>query len=614
MKFLKELVKALLCLLPCAMIAEAQVVPHRWVAQPGNMMGTWVAESPNGKFLLLEGSEQDSLFMYVKATRQRFSLRARGVNPVFAPTGDRIVFQLREKEHGEHVWVLPIDANSGRPTARAQRVSLQENSRLPTFSPDGKTIAFHRQGKIYTVSSRGGEEHVLVDDPKLIAGRPFYTPDGKWIYFRATEDTAFSPSASSNVAKTWIRRVSAAGGPSQRIIHAAHPLGISPSGKYLAYYPTGIPYQSDDATIGFATIDGKELTRKVMPIGTYWGTWGQGDRFMFAAIDVPVGLNRIDLATNALKELTPKNAYDHAPAYSPNGKMIVSRRIKDGVGHITLLTPEGKVIRDFSTSSVLDFGVSWSSDNKHVAYLTIPRHVAVLDVTTGVETILANDLGLPGPEARFAWRSDGKALRYVYVGDPAFREVREVTLDGKQTTMLRLDSSAITRTVIFFIDDDNLLLVRDRRISLKSMSDGKERTLYEGDHGLRSFAAVSADRKWVSIPITHTSGGETVAIVPLAGGAPRILPFVMPCGIQVRDWHPDGRHIMVASTPNCGDRFDLFLLPLDGGPARNLTAVDKVAVDTNTYTLSPDGKYVVYDSELGWFTRIGEINVPLLVK
>ena len=93
-----------------------------------------------------------------------------------------------------------------------------------------------------------------------------------------------------------------------------------------------------------------------------------------------------------------------------------------------------------------------------------------------------------------------------------------------------------------------------------------------------------------------------------------MLSFTQPCGISARTWHPDGRHLLVSTPTNCGDRFDIYLVPLDGGPARNLTAVDKVAVDTNAFSVSPDGKYVIYDSESAWFSQINEIDVPALAR
>src|SRR5687767_7539634 len=97
------------CLLTFATFAHGQqTVPHRWIAQPGDMMGTWVAESPNGRFLVLQGSGADSLYLFEKSTKKRIPLGVRGSNPVFSPTGNRIAFHLQEQQGKDHVWVLPV--------------------------------------------------------------------------------------------------------------------------------------------------------------------------------------------------------------------------------------------------------------------------------------------------------------------------------------------------------------------------------------------------------------------------------------------------------------------------------------------------------------------------
>lgn len=604
MKWPRLFITTLLYLLPFAAFAHGQqVVPHRWIARPGNMMGTWVTESPNGRFVLLQGSRADSLFLIEKSTKKRIALDVRGGNAVFSPAGDRIAFHLQEEQGKDHIWVVPIDAATGRLTGAAQRVTVETPSRWPSFSPDGKSIVFQRAGKILSVPATGGEERVIVSEPNLAAGRPFVTPDGKWVYFRGAEPRG----------TVWIRRAPASGGKSQRVVEGAHPLGISPSGKYIAYYPTILPYQSDDATIAIATLDGKEVSRAFMPVGSYWGMWAPGDRFVFAAIEVPAGINRIQLSDGSLTELTPANSYDRQPAYSPDGKTISVRRTIDGVSRLVLLRADGKNPRILKTSPVLDQDIEWSPDGRHIAYLTIPRRLAVVDVTTGEESILASGLGLTSARARLAWRSDGKAVRYIYTRDPQYREIREATLDRKVTTLLRVDSAEIPAHM-FFLDDANIIMARPGRITTKPLRGGAERTVYEGQAAVADGIAMSPDKKWLGIPIKHSSGGETIAVVSAQGGEARVLPFVQPCGISARDWHPDGRHLLLSSAPNCGDRFDLFMVPVDGGVARNLTSVDKRAVDTNTYAVSPDGKYMIYDSEEGWYTRIGEIDVRALVK
>ena len=52
----------------------------------------------------------------------------------------------------------------------------------PSFSPDGKEIAFISGGRIWTVSSSGGDARLLVAD-SATNSRPIYSPDAKAIAF-----------------------------------------------------------------------------------------------------------------------------------------------------------------------------------------------------------------------------------------------------------------------------------------------------------------------------------------------------------------------------------------------------------------------------------------------
>jgi dipeptidyl aminopeptidase/acylaminoacyl peptidase len=58
----------------------------------------------------------------------------------------------------------------------------------PTFSPDGRTIAFARDGDIYSVRADGSGERVLSSGP-AIDGRPIFSPNGRIVVFerRASE-------------------------------------------------------------------------------------------------------------------------------------------------------------------------------------------------------------------------------------------------------------------------------------------------------------------------------------------------------------------------------------------------------------------------------------------
>ncbi len=121
----------------------------------------------------------------------------------------------------------------------------------PAFSPDGRTIAFARDGDIYSVRADGSGERVLSSGP-AIDGRPIFSPNGKIVVFerRAAEGAprdlytvsvnGGSPHALTTTAAdeheaaisadgctiVFVRSVALAGGGTADDIYSIRPAGI----------------------------------------------------------------------------------------------------------------------------------------------------------------------------------------------------------------------------------------------------------------------------------------------------------------------------------------------------------------------------------------------------
>jgi len=82
------------------------------------------------------------------------------------------------------IWLVSLETGEAR-----QLTAGQANDSTPSWSPDGKRIAFlsNRADKpqIYVIAVDGGEAQVLTSLPQGVGGGPVWSPDGKYIAFTA---------------------------------------------------------------------------------------------------------------------------------------------------------------------------------------------------------------------------------------------------------------------------------------------------------------------------------------------------------------------------------------------------------------------------------------------
>lgn len=111
----------------------------------------------------------------------------------WSPNGKHIVFAsnrqaVPDSDYRADIFVIDVDANEPAPRR------LTDDSRTkssPTFSPDGKTIAFlsaedgvYALHRIAVIPAEGGEARLLTSDFDRAIWDYRWSPDGKWIYFQ----------------------------------------------------------------------------------------------------------------------------------------------------------------------------------------------------------------------------------------------------------------------------------------------------------------------------------------------------------------------------------------------------------------------------------------------
>ncbi|CAI7975539.1 eukaryotic-like serine/threonine-protein kinase [Frankia sp. Hr75.2] len=154
--------------------------------------------SPDGKFLVVRSTTDESGFpnpgLYVVSLDGsglfRLGAKPQATDPAWSPSGELIAYWSSETE-SDRGFIVTIPA---RPDSQPTPITNGQGNRDadPTFSPDGKRIAFSREVdgdlEIYQMNTDGSQVERVTAEP----GRdqdPAYSPDGKLLSFTGERGT-----------------------------------------------------------------------------------------------------------------------------------------------------------------------------------------------------------------------------------------------------------------------------------------------------------------------------------------------------------------------------------------------------------------------------------------
>jgi TolB protein len=214
------------------------------------------------------------------------------------------------------IFIVDPDTGDARNLTRSPR----SKERYPSWSPDGKRVAFNsdRDGthNLYVIDADGKNLRQLTyEKPGVEAGMQSWTGDGKWIYFGLF-----------GKGPPRMCRVAPNGSGFEVVGTGGIDPAVSPDGKTIAYARV----LDDGHHLFAADADGKnerQLTAKGNPFGGVHATWTPDGKSVLYADRVGEALEifRIDPDGKNVKQLTKLGKAATTPAVSPDGKWVSFR-------------------------------------------------------------------------------------------------------------------------------------------------------------------------------------------------------------------------------------------------------------------------------------------------
>ena len=292
----------------------------------------------------------------------------RDVSPIWSPDWRRILF-VRNPCTGvrractdiTQIYRMNVDGSGSRRLARGVRYHHisggqrgSEYSAIPTWSPDGRKIAFvsDRTGsaEVYVMSADGSGQRRLTRHakPKELA----WSPDGRML--------AIGSHANGGPRDVYVMNADGTGllnltpGPG-----GGEALSWSPDGRKIGFRSL----RDGSGEIYVVNVDGTGLRRLTHltrdPLSSGGTTWSapawspDGKKILFVRVGWGKGLSNSEiLVINAdgshQRYLTHNPAPDGEPAWSPDGRRIVFSSKRDGHGEVYVMNADGSGQRNLT--------------------------------------------------------------------------------------------------------------------------------------------------------------------------------------------------------------------------------------------------------------------------
>ncbi len=312
----------------------------------------------------------------------------------------------------------------------------------PQISPDGQWVAYtvgttdlekdKSETRLWMIPASGGEA-IPMTAKGSSAGRPRWSPDGKYLSFQSSRNGSQS--------QVWI--LNRQGGEAQQLTEVRQGISgyeWSPDGKRLLLSIRD-PKPED-------LIEDEDKRKREKEKPEPWVI----DRLQFKRDNVGyldrrrTHLYVFELESKELTQITSGDYDDRQPAWSPDGKLVafVSNRTQEADGNsnsdIWIVsadnTDQGKTLLQVTSNPGSDSDPAWSPDGQWIAYVTVTQpeilwyatnHLAVISSQGGNSRLLTESLDRNANAPRFA--QDGRSI-YFQLEDSAEVHLARIGVSG----------------------------------------------------------------------------------------------------------------------------------------------------------------------------------------
>ncbi|MFQ5703723.1 MAG: prolyl oligopeptidase family serine peptidase [Gemmatimonadales bacterium] len=311
----------------------------------------------------------------------------------------------------------------------------------PQVSPDGQWIAYtvrstslkdeKSETRIWMIATDGGDA-LPMTAKGYSAGRPRWSPDGRYLSFSASRDNG----------KTQVWTLNRNGGEAQQLTEVDQGISSyswSPDGTKLLLTVRD-PEANDEEKDSKKPRDPWVIDRLQF----------KRDRTGYLTGDRHTHLYVFDLTTHETTQITSGRFDESQAVWSPDGRRVafVSNRTNNPDGNsnsdiwvvASNNTDKGQTLLQVTTNPGSDGSPIWSPDGKQIAYTTViepdliwyaTRHLAVVSSTGGTPRLLTRSLDRNISAPRFT--EDGRSI-YFRLEDSGEDHLARIDLSSEKVT------------------------------------------------------------------------------------------------------------------------------------------------------------------------------------